>query len=319
MDQRITVGRGTVPAPPSGPAVRGEPTVRQRAIGAVAVGEIGLGGVHWSIADTRDDDLSVRTIQAAVDAGVTLIDTAHAYTTVDEPTHNESIVRRALAGYPGADRVLVATKGGHWRAGYTEFPIDGRPATLRAHLEASLSALGIERIGLYQLHHPDPAVAVEESIGALAEFQAEGLIDMIGVSNFGRELIDRARTAARIVSVQNYFSPFATRDLALIDYLAGEGIAYLPYSPLGGRDAAQGLEAALPRSAELARNLGVSLHRLVIAWHLQLAPNVIPIVGARRTSSILDSLGASEDALAPHDVAIMGDEIASIQVVNHAH
>lgn len=291
--------------------------MRQRAIGSVDVGEVGLGGVHWSIADTRDDELSVRTIHAAIDAGVTLIDTAHAYTTLDEPTHNESIVRRALAGYPGAERVLVATKGGHWRAGYTEFPIDGRPATLRAHLEASLAALGVERIGLYQLHHPDPAVPVEESVGALAEFQAEGLIELIGVSNFSRELVDRARTVAQIVSVQNYFSPFETRDLELIGYLAQESIAYLPYSPLGGRDAAQRLDAALPRSARLARDKGISLYRLVIAWQLQLATNVIPIVGARRESSIVDSAQASELTVLPVEFSIVGEEIADLQAVRH--
>lgn len=277
--------------------------MKQRRIGDQQVGQIGLGTAFMSISDTYDDELSVSTIHAAIDSGVTLIDTAHAYTNLDEPAHNERLVRAALASSTWRDRLLVATKGGHWRAGHSDFPIDGRPATLRAHLDESLRSLGVDVIDLYQLHHPDPRVPIEESVGALADFQAAGLVRMIGVSNFDRAQVERALTVAAIDSVQNHLSPFRTVDLPLIAFLADRGIAYLSHSPFGGSLSSGRLAAALPQTAMIAENLGCSIHRLVLAWHLNISDAVIPIVGARKPDSIIDSCAAAELEL-PDDVVV---------------
>lgn len=263
-------------------------------IGDREVGAVGLGTASMSIPDDRDDALSVRTIHAAIDNGITLIDTAHAYTTLDEPSHAERLVRVALATRSGRDRILVATKGGHWRAGHAAFPIDGRPKTLRAHLDQSLRTLGVDVIDLYQLHHPDPRVPIEESVGALAEFRAAGLIRMIGVSNVDREQVDRALTATAIDSVQNHLSPFRTDDLPLIPMLEERGITYLSHSPFGGSLTSGRLSNTLPETAQIAVELGCSLHRLILAWHLNLSDAVIPVVGARRPSSIIDSSAAAD-------------------------
>jgi aryl-alcohol dehydrogenase-like predicted oxidoreductase len=280
----------------------------QRTIGDRDVGAIGLGTAAMSLDDVRDDAQSIRTIRAAIDAGVTLIDTAFAYSTLDEPGHAERLVREAVATHPERERVLIGTKGGHWRRSPADFPIDARPATLRVHLERSLRALGVEAIGLYQLHHPDPSVPIEESVGALAEFQSEGLVRLIGVSNVTEEQADRALSTASVVSVQNELSPFRTSDLRLANRLADRGVAYLSHSPFGGWLRAGSLEEAFPTASRLARAREVSVQQLLLAWQLSLAPNIIPIVGARRSESIRASAAAASIELEPTERAALAVE-----------
>lgn len=125
-------------------------------IGRYEVGAFGLGTAHFAFQADLDSEESITTIRAAVDQGVRLIDTALAYARRDEPAYAETLVRRALLRSSADPEVLVATKGGHYRAG-DSFPVDARPETLRAHCDASLKALGVEQIGLYQLHWVDPA------------------------------------------------------------------------------------------------------------------------------------------------------------------
>jgi aryl-alcohol dehydrogenase-like predicted oxidoreductase len=131
--------------------------MRTRTIGRVTVSAIGLGGMPMSIEGRPDEDRSVRTIHAALDAGVTLIDTADAYhVNAGETGHNERLIAKALATYPGdTSQVLVATKGGHLRPGDGSWTLDGSPEHLRAAVDASLKALGTDTIGLYQVHCPD--------------------------------------------------------------------------------------------------------------------------------------------------------------------
>src|SRR6266700_214453 len=139
--------------------------MQQRTIGDTKVREIGLGGMPMSIEGRPDEARSVATVHAALDAGVTLIDTADAYHIgATEVGHNESLIARALASY-GADtsHVLVATKGGHLRPGDGRWTQDGSPDHLRAACDASLARLGVDAIGLYQYHSPDPTVPYEES------------------------------------------------------------------------------------------------------------------------------------------------------------
>jgi aryl-alcohol dehydrogenase-like predicted oxidoreductase len=192
-----------------------------------------------SIEGRPDEERSIRTIHAALDAGVTLIDTADAYHLhAGETGHNERLIAKALASYPGdASDVLVATKGGHLRPGDGSWTVDGSPAHLRAAAEASLKALGVDAIGLYQFHRPDPKVPYEESVGALAELLAAGKIRLAGISNASIEQIDIARRVlgdGNLASVQNQFSPAFRSSEGELRHAAEHGIAFLPWSPLGG-------------------------------------------------------------------------------------
>src|SRR5919202_2426065 len=147
--------------------------MKQRAIGDTQVSAIGLGGMPMSIEGRPDTDRAIRTVHAALDAGVTLIDTADSYhLKAGEVGHNERLIAEALSTYGGdTSDVLVATKGGHLRPGDGSWTRDGSPRHLREACEASLKALGVETIGLYQFHRPDPKVPYEESVGTLTELR----------------------------------------------------------------------------------------------------------------------------------------------------
>ncbi len=262
----------------------------------MTVSAIGLGAMPLSTKErrpTRDDAIAV--VHAALDAGVTLIDTADAYARDEaEFGHNESLVAAALASYGGAvDSVLVATKGGHTRRG-SDWELDGSPAHLRKACEASLRRLGVDAIGLYQFHRPDPATPWEETMGALRSLADDGLVRMVGISNADVAQIDVARSIVgpALVSVQNQFSPgwrFSADELA---HCSAHGLAFLPWSPFGGVSAAGSLDATAPAFAEVAGELGVSVYRVTLAWHLAQADVVLPIPGASRPASILDSAAA---------------------------
>ncbi|MEV4639303.1 aldo/keto reductase [Actinoplanes sp. NPDC049548] len=272
--------------------------MKQRTIGDVQVGAIGLGGMPMSIEGRPDTDRSIRTIHAALDAGVTLIDTADAYHLhADEVGHNETLIAQALASWGGdTSGVLVATKGGHLRPGDGSWTVDGSPAHLREAVEASLKRLGVEAIGLYQFHRPDPDVPYEDSIGALRDLLDAGKIRMAGISNADVRQIRQAREilGGRLVSVQNQFSPAfrsSESELRLCDEL---GVAFLPWSPLGGISRAGELGDRFAAFARVAEAHGVSPQRVTLAWMLAKSPVVIPIPGASRPESITDSAQAPE-------------------------
>ncbi|HEX5115419.1 MAG TPA: aldo/keto reductase [Pseudonocardiaceae bacterium] len=234
-----------------------------RRIGDLAVFPVGLGCAGFSLDHADDPARAERTVRTAVDAGITLLDTALAYTPAGQDNHNERLLRRILAGLPDRDRIVVATKGGHCRDGDT-FPIDGRPSTLAAHCASSLRALGVDRIDLYHLHHPDPAVPIEESVGALVELRDAGHIAHIGVSNVSLDQLRRAQRVAPIASVQNKLSIHDRANLDVAEHCFRTGVAFLAYSPLGGSGRSSG-------------PVGTAL-----TWLLELRPNVIPVVGATR-------------------------------------
>src|SRR4051812_25242239 len=167
--------------------------VQQRRIGNLTVSAIGLGAMPLSTKENRPTPADAEAVvHAALDAGVTLIDTADAYARDEsEFGHNEILVASALRSYGRTD-VLVATKGGHTRRG-RDWELDGSPAYLRRACEASLRRLGVEAIGLYQFHRPDPATPWEESMGALRSLFDDGLVRMVGISNASVEQIDAAR------------------------------------------------------------------------------------------------------------------------------
>ena len=279
-------------------------TMPTRRLGGLQVSAIGLGEMPMSLAGRPDEARSIRTVHAALDAGVTLIDTADAYCRDDsEVGHGERLVAKALAAWPGGrDRVLVATKGGHTRPGGA-WDLDGRPEYLRQACEASLRALGVEAIGLYQFHRPDPKVPFAESVGALAELKAAGKVRLVGLSNVSVDQINQARQLVEVASVQNEFSPRFRRSEGELAFCAAQGIAFLPWSPLGGIGRGRDLGGRHRAFAEVAEAHGVSAQQVALAWQLAKAPAVIPIPGASRPETITDSLGAATLRLSDDDLA----------------
>jgi aryl-alcohol dehydrogenase-like predicted oxidoreductase len=280
-------------------------TMPTRRLGGLEVGAVGLGEMPMSLAGRPDEEQSIRTIHAALDAGVTLIDTADAYCRdAFEVGHGERLVAKALAAWPGdRDRLLVATKGGHTRPGGA-WDLDGRPEHLREACEASLRALGVEAIGLYQFHRPDPKVPFAESVGAMAELKAAGKVRLVGLSNVSVDQIRQARELVEVASVQNEFSPRFRRSEGELAWCAANGIAFLPWSPLGGIGRGGSLGQGRHRAfAEVAEAHGVSPQQVALAWELAKAPVVVPIPGASRPETITDSAAAAGLRLSADDLA----------------
>ena len=279
--------------------------MQQRTLGDRTVGAIGLGGMPLSIEGRPDEAQAVRTVHAALDAGVTLLDTADAYCLgADEVGHNERLLARALSSWSGdRDAVVVATKGGHTRPPDGSWALDGSREHLRAACEASLTALGVEAIGLYQFHRPDPQVPWAESVGALEELRQEGKVRLVGVSNADPDQIREAAAITSLAAVQNELSPRFRSSEPEVDLCASLGVAFLPWSPLGGIAQAGDLGAAHGAFAEVAAERGVSPQQVCLAWLLAQAPVVVPIPGARRVESILDSVAAADLVLSDEELA----------------
>ena len=283
--------------------------MQTRTIGGRAVSAIGLGGMPMSIEGRPDADRSIATIHAALDAGVTLIDTADAYHLhADDVGHNEDLIAGALRSYGGdTSGVLVATKGGHLRPGDGSWTKDGRPEYLKEAVKASAKRLGVEAIGLYQFHRPDPNVPYGDSVGAIRDLLDDGVIEMAGISNADPDQIRLAQEilGGRLVSVQNQFSPRFRSSLPELELCAELGIAFLPWSPLGGISLARSGELGAEYAAflEVAEAHGVSPYRVTLAWELALAPVVIPIPGASRPESVQDSAQAADLTLTDDEVA----------------
>jgi aryl-alcohol dehydrogenase-like predicted oxidoreductase len=281
--------------------------MQQRTIADLSVSAIGLGGMPMSIEGRPDTERSVATIHAALDAGVTLIDTADAYHLhADEVGHNEELIAGALRSWGGdATSVLVATKGGHLRPGDGSWTRNGDPAYLKQAARDSARRLGVDAIGLYQFHRPDPKVPYAESVGALVELLDEGVIVRAGISNASVAQIDEANEVlgGRLASVQNQFSPAFRSSRGELEHCAGLGIAFLPWSPLGGISNAGELGANHAAFAQVAQAHGVSPQQVALAWELSLADVVIPIPGASRPASIQDSVLATELRLTDDELA----------------
>lgn len=278
-----------------------------RRLGSTAVSAIGLGAMPLSVEGRPDERQAVRTIHAALDAGVTLVDTADAYCLdASETGHNERLVARALGSWGGdRDAVIVATKGGHYRDRRGAWFVDGRPEYLRRACEASLVALGVDAIGLYQHHRPDPTVAYEDSIGALRDLHDEGKVRFVGIGNADVAQISEAMRIVDVASVQNEFSPAFRTSEPEIELCARHGIAFLAWAPLGGMSAAAALGRRYPAFAQVAVARGVSPQQVCLAWELARAPVVIPIPGSRRPETILDSVAAAELRLDDDELALL--------------
>jgi len=281
--------------------------VRTRAIGDMEVGAIGLGEMQLSLADRPGEARGVATIHAALDAGVTLIDTADAYCADgSEMGHGERLTAKALAEYGNTDHVLVATKGGHVRDLKGAWLTDGSPAYLRQACDASLRALGVEAIGLYQHHRPDPEVPYADTLGVLKELHDAGKVRMVGISNADtgqiRQAVDILGPA--LVTVQNQYAPDFRSSLDELRLCAELGLAFLPWSPLGG--AGKASESAGTAFTEVAAEHGVSPQQVALAWMLAESPMVIPIPGSSRPETILDSAAAA-------DLELTADQLARLR------
>jgi len=285
--------------------------MQQRTIGPRTVSAIGLGGMPMSIEGRPDEARSIATVHAALEAGVTLIDTADAYHLhADEVGHNEELIARALRTWGGdTSDVLVATKGGHLRPGDGSWTQDGRPEYLKEAVKASARRLGVEAIGLYQFHRPDPRVPYADSVGAIRDLLDEGVIELAGISNANVAQIDQANEilGGRLVSVQNQFSPAFRSSLGELEHCAALGIAFLPWSPLGGIARAEAVGQRHGAFQRVADAHGVSPQQVALAWELALAPVVIPIPGASRPESIRDSVRAVELELTADELAALSD------------
>jgi aryl-alcohol dehydrogenase-like predicted oxidoreductase len=265
----------------------------------MTVSAIGLGGMPMSIEGRPERSRSIATIHAALDAGITLIDTADAYHVgADEVGHNETLIAEALSSYGGdTTNVLVATKGGHLRPGDGSWTIDSSPEHLRAACDASLARLGVEAIGLYHLHRPDASgVPYEESVGAIRDLLDAGKIRMAGISNANPDQIRTAQDVlgGRLVSVQNQYSPAYRSSEPELRLCQALGIAFLPWSPLGGSSRAADLGSRFAAFQEIADAHGVSPQQVTLAWMLAAAPVVIPIPGSSRPETVLDSARSVE-------------------------
>ena len=272
--------------------------------GGPAVPVVGYGGMHLSLQERPPERVALEVIRAALDAGVRLIDTADVYCLDDSDIgHNERLVAAALRGWSGpGHEVLVATKGGLVRPG-GRWERDGRPEHLRAACDRSLRSLGVERIGLYQLHAVDPAVPFEDSVGALADLRREGKVRWVGLSNVSVAQIRAAEAIVPIAAVQNRLNPFFREALqdGVVRYCEERGIGFLAYSPTGGGR----LNRKLPDHPVLRRiaaRLGVTAHALVLAWVLAQSRTTVVIPSARRVAHALDSVGAGELELSSEDL-----------------
>jgi aryl-alcohol dehydrogenase-like predicted oxidoreductase len=281
--------------------------MQQRTIGNRQVSALGLGGMPMSIEGRPDASRSIATVHAALDAGITFFDTADAYhRDAGEVGHNETLIAKAIASYDGdTSDVLIATKGGHLRPGDGSWTIDSSPDHLKRAAEASRQRLGVEQIGLYQLHRPDVNVPYEVSVGAIRDLLDDGVIAMAGISNANPEQMRIANDVlgGRLVSVQNQFSPSyrsSEPELVLADEM---GIAFLPWSPLGGISSAGELGERFEAFRDVADARGVSPQVVALAWELAKSPHVIPIPGSSRPETIRDSATAVDVILTDEEFA----------------
>jgi pyridoxine 4-dehydrogenase len=261
--------------------------------GNLPVNRLGFGAMRitgdgiWGWPADRNNALKV--LRRAVALGVNLIDTADAY----GPETSELLIAEALHPYPNG--LVIATKGGNTRPGPDQWVPNGQPEYLKQCVEKSLKRLRLERIDLYQLHRIDPKVPVEDSLGALKEMQDAGKIRHVGLSEVSPEQIERARKVLSIVSVQNQYNIGNRKWENTLVYCEKERLGFMPWSPVGGTrglNSERGLEAA-------AKDHGVTVYQLALAWLLQRSPVILPIPGTSSIAHLEENMAAATLKLTP--------------------
>jgi pyridoxine 4-dehydrogenase len=238
----------------------------------------------------RDRKEAIRVLQRAVELGVNFIDTADSY----GPHVSEELIAEALRPYPG---VVIATKGGFERPGPYKWIENGRPEYLRRQLEGSLRRLRLERIDLWQLHRIDPKVPAGEQFGAIGEFQRQGLVRHLGLSEVSVAEIEQARKVVPIVSVQNRYNVADRRWDAEVDHCAREQIAFIPWFPLSAGALVEG--TALER---VAQRHGATVYQIALAWLLARSPAMLLIPGTSSVEHLGENIAAAEIKLSDSDM-----------------
>jgi aryl-alcohol dehydrogenase-like predicted oxidoreductase len=292
----------TTPAPPASAGtdrpVHASGTFRIG--GELEVHRLGYGGMRilgpWAWGPPEDPAAAVATVRRAVELGVDLIDTADAY----GPFISEDLIAEALRGLGrDAEHVVVATKGGQTRSGWDKWEPVGRPEYLRQCLHMSLRRLGLDRIGLYQLHRVDEHVPLEDQVGALEEMRQAGLIAHIGLSEVDLPTIEAARKVAPIATVQNLFNLGNRYSEDVLEYCEREGIAFIPWFPMAMGKLA-GPESPLTR---IAAETSATPAQLALAWLLARSPNVLPIPGTGSVAHVEENCRAAQVRLSAEQVA----------------
>ncbi len=264
-----------VSAAEAGTIALGDLTVNRLGYGAMRITGNGVWGAP------PDRDAALATLRRAVELGVNFIDTADSY----GPYVSEELIAEALAPYPAG--LVIATKGGWERVGPGQWIHNASPKHLEAAVEGSLRRLGLDRIDVYQLHIPDPAVSFDASIETLARLRAQGKIGNVALSNVTLEHVERARKIVPIVSVQNRYS-FADREWDyLLNHCEKNGIAFIPWAPLGqNRQAHEVLE-------RVARQLSATPLQVALAWLLESSPATLPIPGTSSSAHVEENIAAA--------------------------
>ncbi|ARV60099.1 aldo/keto reductase [Nostocales cyanobacterium HT-58-2] len=280
----------------------------------VWVSAIGLGAMPMSLSTRPPESQSIDVIHRALDLGLTFIDTADSYCKDEsDKHHNERLIHKALQSYNGdVSDVVVATKGGLMRPNGS-WTRNGNPQHLHETIRISFEALGGNKpIDVWQYHAPDTDYTIEESLAPAKEAVDAGIIRFVGVSNFSVEQIKRARDVVDIVSVQNQYNPWYRQPEfdGVLQYCEDEGLTFLPWSPFGGSRRHHGLED-FPAIAKLAKEKGVSVYSIVLAWLRSKSPCVLPIPGASKISSIENSIRAVDVKLSDDEVQRIDRETAS--------
>ena len=269
--------------------------------GDLPVNRLGFGAMRltgegiWGWPPDRENALKV--LRRAIDLGVNLIDTADAY----GPETDELLIAEALYPYPKG--LVIATKGGQIRPGPTQWVPKGDPEYLKQCVDKSLKRLKLERIDLYQLHRVDPKVPMEDSLGALKEMQSAGKIRYIGLSELSPEQVERARKIVPIVTVQNRYNITDRKWENTLRYCEKEQIGFMPWAPVGGT---RGMtNTALEKAA---KDHGVTIYQLGLAWLLHRSPVMLPIPGT-------SSLAHLEENMATAKVKLSADEWKAIDAL----
>ena len=279
----------------------------------ITISAIGLGGMPMSISGRPEEAQSIKVIHRALDLGVTLIDTADSYCKDEsDKHHNERLIAKALKEYQGNANVTIATKGGLMRPN-GDWTRNGNPEHLKETIRTSFEALGGEKpIDIWQYHAPDTNYSIEESLKPAAEAVEAGLIRFVGVSNFSVEQIKRAREVVEIVSVQNQYNPWHRQPEfdGVLEYCDRQNLTFLPWSPLGGSRRASKL-GDIKAISSMAKDQGVSVYAIVLAWVRAKSPCIVPIPGASKVSSIEDSVKSVQVKLSPEEVQQIDNETAA--------
>jgi aryl-alcohol dehydrogenase-like predicted oxidoreductase len=251
----------------------------------VTVNRLGFGAMRltgpgiWGPPKHRQDAVAV--LRRAVELDVNFVDTADSY----GPAVSEELIAEALYPYPKG--FVVATKGGWNRPGPGQWTHDSSPKHLREAIEGSLKRLRLDRIELYQLHTPDPAISFDASVETLAQLKAEGKIHLIGLSNVTREHIERARKITQVVSVQNRYSVFDREWEHVVDYCEQNGLAFIPWFPLGAGGVGHDV---LSRVAQTHHAKPI---QIASAWLLQRSPAMLPIPGTSSVEHLEENIAAA--------------------------